>query len=66
MFTDLYDRRGQKEPRKDRSPLEIEFEKNRKECTFSPNFIAQDYYQRKIAGGVNPPRSPRQAANRNQ
>ena len=32
----LYNKRKYKEPRKDRSPLEIEYEKSKPECTFKP------------------------------
>lgn len=53
MYSMLYEKRKNKEPRKDRSPLEIEYEKNIGECTFKPNFISQGYYSKK-AGVVSP------------
>lgn len=30
-------------PRQDRSPIEIEFEKNGQECTFKPQMVSQKY-----------------------
>ena len=49
----LYDKRKYKEPRKDRSPLEIDFEKNIGECTFKPQSMTQGYFAKK-QGVVSP------------
>ena len=35
----LYDKRKFKEPRKDKSPLEIEYEKQKPDCTFKPKLF---------------------------
>eukprot|EP00347_Sterkiella_histriomuscorum_P013184 403365686 len=61
VFTTLYEQRKHKQPRKDRSPIEIEYEKNSRDCTFSPNFMASDYYQRKIVNNKSPQPNLRQA-----
>lgn len=39
----LYDKRKYKEPRKDRSPVEIEYEKNKEQCSFKPTIFTQKY-----------------------
>ena len=52
----MYDRRKPSSSRKDRSPIELDYEKNKKDCTFSPNFISEDYYKRKIANRILSPR----------
>ena len=44
VFTMLYEKgRVKNGPRQDRSPIEIEYEKNGNECTFKPIMIAQKY-----------------------
>jgi len=56
VYTNLYDRRKPSSSRKHRSPVELDFEKNKKDCTFSPNFVSEDYYKRKIAGRILSPK----------
>ena len=39
VFSELHEKGALKEPRKDRSPIEIEFQKQQNECTFKPKLF---------------------------
>src|SRR4051794_22283565 len=43
----MYDKRKYKEPRKDRSPLDIDYEKGQVECSFKPQFYTKNYSSKK-------------------